>query len=180
MAASASFAQGNDNLLPDFVTSQLGGSSGLVSTGIGYNLFGSKARVSGHYGVVLQKPGSLMSILSTKIFYQPVSLTVWNRLKLNPCDIGVAGIFNTASKVIREASEVRYPDEAWWKNRWQLELALQPSFTYEFPKDCFFHSMTGFFEFNINQAYITQSLRDDTSLQLRNTVKLGMGTRIVF
>lgn len=143
-------------------------------------MFGTKARISGHYGVVPRNAGGLLSILSTKIFLHPVELTIWNRLKLNPVDFGLVGTFNTANKTIREQSEVRYPNEFWWRNSSQLEGAIQPSFTYEFPKDCFLYSMTGFVEINVNQSYIRQSLRDDEVIRFRNAIKIGMGTRIVF
>src|SRR6186713_909279 len=83
-----------DWAIPDFATVQNGGSTGLVSTGLGYDVLKSHARLSAHYGIVPLRHGGMINVVSMKMFFKTATLSVWNRVHFNPFDIGVMGAYH--------------------------------------------------------------------------------------
>jgi hypothetical protein len=167
--------------IPDFIAMQVGGSTGYVSTGFGYTALKAKARFSAHYGIVPESKGRVINIVAAKMFYRPASITVWNRVRLNPFDIGLIGSYhfgNTRHTASHE--EQRDVDISWWQSTWRVDMAMESSLTFDFPKKCFVHSITGLIDVTTNEVYFIRTIRNGNTLSLPNMIMIGMGTRISF
>jgi hypothetical protein len=178
---SSAFSQKKIRGIPDFIVMQAGGSTGYLSTGFGYTAFKSKVRLSAHYGIVPEKTGRVINIAAVKFFYRPTTSTVWNRVRLNPFDIGLIGSYNVGNaRNISSLEENHLINYDWWQPTWRLDMAMESSLTYEFPKNCFFHSITGLVEFTTNEIYLIHTLRNGNPLRFQDAIIFGLGTRIKF
>ena len=164
--------------VPDFVSVQFAGSIGYLSTGAGYNIIPSRARLSFHYGIVPEKKG-VLNVVSTKFFFRPSTITIWNRVRLNPADVGVIASFNYIG---RNSSTVGESDikESWWSPQFRVGAGIETSVTYEFPKNYPLHSITGYLEFNTNELYFLRHIVKSEAVHLRNLIIIGTGTRLTF
>jgi hypothetical protein len=174
-------ASAQDKLLPDFGIVQFSGSLGQYSTGLGYNIFKSRTRVSAHYGVVYENSHRRFQVVSTKFFYRPLTMTVWHRVKFSPADIGVitSYVFGNAdpSEAITEQDKLK---NEWWKPGIEAHVALENSVTYEFKKGQRFKSITGYLEVNTNEAYFVNFIRNTRYTSLWDILKFGTGVRLAF
>ncbi len=168
-------------ILPDFVGTQLSGSLGEYSVGLGYYAFKTKTRVSGHYGFVPQRSGSALHVASIKFFFRPITMTVWNRVKWSPVDFGVI-----ASYVAGKTSLETPPDEvskiksAWWRHGLDARVALENVVTYEFKEGQRFKSVSGYLEVNTNEPHFLNFIRDTRNSSLWEILKFGTGVRLTF
>jgi hypothetical protein len=177
----SAFSQKINRRIPDFIVMQAGGSTGYLSTGFGYTALKSKVRLSAHYGIVPEKTGKVISIAAAKIFYRPATTTVWNRLRLNPFDVGLIGSYNFGNaRNISSLEKSHLISYDWWQPTWRIDMAMESSLTYEFPKNCFFHSITGLVELTTNEIYFIHTLENGNTLRLRDAIIFGLGTRIKF
>lgn len=174
-----SFSQKKNWAVPDFGVAQYAGSIGYFSIGAGYDVFKSNARFSMHYGIVPKNVGGELNVISAKVFFKPASFTVWNRVKLNPFDVGVMGSYHYGDKFDEqwpEGSKGYY----WWHPALRLHLAMESSLTYIFPKDHRLKSITGYFEFNTNELYFISYIQNTHTIRFWDIVKIGTGCRINF
>jgi hypothetical protein len=167
--------------VPDFGVVQYAGSIGYFSGGLGYNVLKSKARFSIHYGFVPVNRGGPLQVLSTKLIFVPVRLTIWNRVRMNPFDIGLMASYHYGSKM-----ETRWPEGVhpkgyyWWHPALRGHLVMESSVTYEFKKDQRFTSITGYVEFNTNELYFLSFVQNINSVKITDVVKVGTGVRLNF
>jgi hypothetical protein len=174
-------AQRKYSAIPDFVTVQYAGSIGYFSAGVGYHVFKNKARFSTHYGVVPVNKGGHLNVVSTKFFFKPITLTIWNRVRMNPIDIGLMGSFHFGDEF-----ETRWPEGVhpkgyyWWHPALRAHLAMESSVTYEFKKGHRLTSVTGYIEFNTNELYFVSFIQNMETVSLWDIVKIGTGARITF
>jgi hypothetical protein len=167
--------------IPDFITMHVGGSTGYISTGFGYTALNSKARFSAHYGIVPESKGRVINIIAAKMFYRPGSITVWNRVRLNPFDVGLIGSYHFGNTLHVSGLEgERAVDYTWWQSTWRVDMAMESSLTFEFPKKCFVHSITGLIDITTNEVYLIRTIRSGDTLHFPNMIMVGMGTRISF
>jgi hypothetical protein len=179
LAGSFSYGQHAYRAFPHFVVTQFEGSSGALSLGFGYNVFKGKARASIQYGVV-PKDNVSISVLSAKFFVRPVTLTIWNRIRMNPVDFGVISSFNYGSSFKNKQDA---PDPAisyWWQPAFRNHFGMESSMTYQFPKDHTLRSITGYIEFNTNELYFVSFIRNLDEVRFQDVVKIGTGARISF
>jgi hypothetical protein len=180
-ASFSAFSQKKDKLVPDFIVIQGEGSIGFVSAGIGYNLLESKARFSTHFGIVPEKGGGSFNVISAKLYFKPATFTIWNRVRLNPFDIGIMGSYHYGQKAGETWSEESYPrGYYWWHQDFRLHLGMESSVTYEFKKGHTFHSITGYVEFNTNETYFINFVRHIDTVSVWDIVRVGTGARIYF
>ncbi len=166
---------------PNFATVQYAGSTGYVSAGIGYNLLNNKARLSGHFGTVPLTQGGAIHIISTKLMFNPTTLTVWNRVKMRPVDLGLLTSYNIANKVVTGTLQGREPvGYYWWNPAFRIHMAMESSVTYEFKKGHPVRAVTGFVEFNTNERYFATFVRNIRTISVWDVVKVGTGARISF
>jgi hypothetical protein len=179
--SASTFGQKANRAFPDFAVVQLAGSIGTVSAGFGYNVFKSRARVSTHFGISPEKGVGTLNVISTKFFYKPVTLTIWNRLRMNPVDFGFIGSYSFGARHNGGLPETNLPaDYYWWNPAFRAHLGMESSITFEFPKECSLHSATSYVEINTNEFYFISFLQNSHALRVQNIVKLGMGTRLTF
>jgi hypothetical protein len=175
------FGQRAQWAVPDFAVIQYAGSIGYFSAGMGYDVFKSKARFSTHFGMVPRNRGGQLNIISMKLFFKPVTLTIWNRVRLNPFDIGLMSSFHYGDNF-----ETRWPEGVhpkgyyWWQPALRFHVAMENSVTYEFKKDHRFKSVTAYLEFNTNELYLVSFAQNIHSIGLEDIVKIGTGARINF
>lgn len=169
------------NLVPDFGVVQYAGSIGYFSAGIGYNVFKSKARFSTHYGLVPVNQGGKLNIISAKLFFKPVTMTIWNRVRMNPFDVGIMASYNYGDNFESKWPEGVHPKGYyWWHPALRGHLAMESSVTYEFKKGHQFTSITGYVEFNTNELYFVSFIKNTRTVSLWDVVKIGTGARINF
>ncbi len=174
-------AQHINQLIPDFATLQYAGSIGYLSAGAGYDVFESKARFSTHFGVVPVRTGGQLNVVSIKFFYKPITLTVWNRVRMNPIDIGIMASYHYGNKFETHGLEGEYPKGYyWWHPAFRTHLAIENSVTYEFKKGHRFTSITGYIEFNTNELYFISFIRNMRIVSLWDVIKIGTGARLTF
>ena len=178
---SAKAQQKSNWAVPDFVVVQHAGSIGFISAGVGYDVFESKARFSTHFGTVPLNRGGLLNVVSVKLFFKPTTLTVWNRVKMNPFDVGIMGSYHYGDNF-----ESRWPEGVhpkgyyWWHPALRAHLGMESSVTYEFKKGQAFKSITGYFEFNTNELYFVSFIQNFKTVSLWDVVKIGTGARLHF
>jgi hypothetical protein len=178
---SASAQEKANWAVPDFFVVQHAGSIGFFSAGVGYDVFKSNARFSTHFGTVPLNRGGMLNVVSAKLFFKPVTLTVWNRVKMNPVDVGIMGSYHYGDNF-----ETRWPEGVhpkgyyWWHPALRAHLAMQSAVTYEFKKGHSFKSVTGYIEFNTNELYFVSFVQNIKTISLWDIVKLGTGARIHF
>jgi hypothetical protein len=181
IASFAAKSQQKKSLLPEFATLQYAGSIGYASAGVGYNVLKSKARFSLHYGFVPPNQGGTLNVISTKLFFKPAAFTIWNRVRLNPFDVGIMASYHYGDNF-----ETRWPEGLrkrnyyWWHPALRAHLAMESSVTYEFKKGHRFTSATGYVEFNTNELYFISFVQNARSVSLWDIVKLGTGFRLTF
>jgi hypothetical protein len=174
-------SQRSNWVVPDFVTMQYAGSIGYFSAGVGYNVFKNKARFSTHYGIVPENRGGYLNVVSTKLFFKPTTLTIWNRVRMNPIDVGLMGSFHFGDEF-----ETRWPEGVhpkgyyWWHPALRAHLAMESSVTYEFRKGHRLTSVTGYVEFNTNELYFVSFIQNIDTVSLWDIVKIGTGARLNF
>jgi hypothetical protein len=174
-------AQRADWAVPDFAVVQYAGSIGYFSAGVGYDVFKTKARFSTHFGMVPKNRGGTLNIISTKLIFKPVNLTIWNRVRFNPFDVGLMASFHYGDNF-----ETRWPEGVhpkgyyWWQPALRFHLAMENSVTYEFKKGHRLTSITGYIEFNTNELYFISFIQNIKSVGLGDIIKLGTGARINF
>jgi hypothetical protein len=167
--------------VPDFGVVQYAGSIGYFSAGMGYNVFKSKGRFSAHYGFVPANQGGQLQVLSSKLIFVPVRLTIWNRVRMNPFDIGLMASYHYGNKM-----ETRWPEGVhpkgyyWWHPALRGHLVMESSVTYEFKKGQRFTSVTGYVEFNTNELYFLSFVQNIHSVNVTDIVKVGTGVRLNF
>lgn len=167
--------------IPDFVVVQYAGSIGYFSGGLGYNIIKSKARLSAHYGFVPANRGGELQVVSAKLIFVPTRITIWNRVRMNPFDLGVMASYHYGDKM-----ETRWPEGVhpkgyyWWHPALRGHLVMESSVTYEFKKGQRFHSVTGYVEFNTNELYFVSFLQNLQTVEIADIVKLGTGVRLQF
>jgi hypothetical protein len=175
------YSQRSNWAVPDFATVQYAGSIGYFSAGAGYNVFKSKARFSTHFGFVPENRGGQLNIVSLKFFYKPTTLTIWNRVRLNPIDVGVMGSYHYGDKF-----ETRWPEGVhpkgyyWWHPALRAHLGMESSVTYEFRKGHSLTSATGYIEFNTNELYFISFIQNIKTVSFWDIVKIGTGIRVHF
>lgn len=174
-------AQQSHWTVPDFAVAQYAGSIGYFSAGIGYNVFKSRARFSTHFGHVPRSRGGKLNIVAAKLFFKPMTLTVWNRVRMNPIDIGLMGSYNYG-----DGFETRWPEGAhprgyyWWNPALRAHFAMETSVTYEFRKGHSLRAITGYIEYNSNELYFVSFIQNINTVRLSDIVKVGTGVRIFF
>jgi hypothetical protein len=167
--------------VPDFAVVQYAGSIGYFSGGLGYNVFKSKARFSTHYGFVPLNRGGKFQVLSAKLIFIPTRLTIWNRVRMNPFDLGLMASYHYGDNM-----ETRWPEGVhpkgyyWWHPALRGHLVMESSVTYEFPKGHRFTSITGYVEFNTNELYFISFVQNIETVKIADVVKLGTGVRLNF
>ncbi len=172
--------QEQKGLIPDFATVQYAGSIGYFSAGVGYNIFKSKARFSTHFGMVPPNKGGHLNILSAKLFFKPATFTIWNRVRMNPFDIGIMASYHYGDNF-----QTRWPENIprnyyWWHPALRAHLAMESSVTYEFRKDQRLTSITGYIEFNTNELYFLSFVQNVKTISFWDIVKIGTGVRMNF
>lgn len=169
------------SLLPDFAVVQYAGSVGYLSAGVGYNILKSKARFSTHFGIVPPNRGGALNIVSAKLFFKPATFTIWNRVRMNPFDIGVMGSYHYGDNFEEKWPEgVHRKGYYWWHPAFRTHLGMESSVTYEFKKGHSFHSATGYIEFNTNELYAISFIQNIDTVSFWDIVKVGTGFRISF
>lgn len=167
--------------IPDFFVIQHAGSIGFFSAGVGYDVFESKGRFSTHFGTVPFNRGGTLNVLSTKLFFKPTTITVWNRVKFNPVDVGVIASYHYGDDF-----ESRWPEGVhpkgyyWWHPALRAHLGMESSLTYECKKDHAFHAVTGYIEFNTNELYFISFVQNMKTVRVWDIIKIGAGARIHF
>ena len=167
--------------VPDFFVIQHAGSIGFFSAGVGYDVFKSNARFSTHFGTVPFNRGGTLNVLSTKLFYKPTTITVWNRVKFNPVDFGIMASYHYGDDF-----ESRWPEGVhpkgyyWWHPALRVHLGMESALTYECKKGHAFESVTGYIEFNTNELYMVSFVQNMKSVSVWDVVKIGAGARIHF
>jgi hypothetical protein len=181
LISASTFGQRKNWAVPDFGVMQYAGSIGTFSVGAGYDVFNSKARFSMHYGTVPKALGGPINIFALKLFCKPASFTVWNRVKMNPFDVGITTSFNYGDNF-----EERWPEGVhprgyyWWNPSLRLHIGMESSVTYRFPKDHRLRSITGYYEFNTNELYFVSFIKNTSTVSFWDIVKIGTGVRINF
>lgn len=167
--------------IPDFGAIQIAGSIGDYSAGLGYDVFKSKARFSTHFGVVPLNNGSLLHVVSTKLFFRPASVTVWNRVHMNLVDVGLMASYSFGGDRDSWGPEGKVSKGYyWWNPALRAHLGMESSVTYEFRKNHRLRSVTGYVEFNTNEIYFIRFLKDIKTVSLWDIVKIGTGVRVYF
>jgi hypothetical protein len=167
--------------VPDFAVVQYAGSIGYFSAGMGYNVFKSRARLSTHFGMVPESRGGRLNVASVKLFFNPTTLTVWNRVRMNPIDVGLIGSYNYG-----ESFETKWPEGVhpkgyyWWNPALRAHLGIESSVTYEFRKGHSLRAITGYIEYNSNDLYLISFIQNIKTVRLWDIIKLGTGVRIHF
>jgi hypothetical protein len=167
--------------VPDFFVIQHAGSIGFFSAGVGYDVFNSKGRFSSHFGTVPFNRGGTLNIVSLKLFFKPTTLTVWNRVKFNPVDIGLMTSYHYGNDF-----ESRWPEGVhpkgyyWWHPALRAHLGMESSVTYEFKKGHSFKHVTGYLEFNTNELYFVSFIQNVRTVKIGDIIKIGAGARIHF
>jgi hypothetical protein len=168
-------------VLPDFAVMQYAGSIGYFSGGFGYNVFKSKARFSMHYGYIPLNRGGELQVVAAKLIFIPASITVWNRVKMNPVDVGIMGSYHYGDKMEARWPEGVYPKGYyWWYPALRAHLLMESSVTYEFKKGQRFTSVTGYVEWNTNELYFVSFVQNLRAVRLEDIVKVGTGVRLRF
>lgn len=182
LSYSSTVAQDKEHwAVPDFFVIQHAGSIGFFSAGIGFDVFDSKGRFSTHFGTVPFNRGGIVNVLSTKLFFKPVTTTVWNRVKFNPIDIGVIGSYHYGDDLEANWPEGVHPKGYyWWHPSLRAHLAIESSVTYECRKGHAFKSVTGYLELNTNELYLISYFQNIRSLRPWDIIKIGAGARIHF
>jgi hypothetical protein len=177
----SSQSQEKNKWAPDFVVVQGAGSIGLVSAGFGYNLIKSKARFSAHYGIVPQSHSGILNVVSTKLYFRPARFTIWNRVRMNPFDIGIMGSYHFGGRLEEEKPEGVRPRGYYWSHpAFRTHLGMESSVTYEFRKGKSLHSATGYIEFNTNEQYFISFVKNIKTISLWDIVTVGTGVRVYF
>jgi hypothetical protein len=167
--------------VPDFFVIQHAGSIGFFSAGVGYDVFDSKARFSTHFGTVPINRGGTLNVVSAKFFFKPTTLTVWNRVKFNPVDVGIMGSFHYGDDFETHWPEGIHPKGYyWWHPALRAHIGMESSLTYECKKGHAFKSLTGYIEFNTNELYLISFIQNAQTLSAWDIIKLGAGARIHF
>jgi len=179
LAGTFCYGQHTYRVFPHFIVTQFEGSSGTLSLGFGYNIFKGKARVSAQYGVVPKNNASI-SIISSKFFVRPVTLTIWNRIRMNPVDFGVISSFQYGNSFKTKPGTSDPVRSYWWRPGFQNHFGMESSMTYWFPKDNTLRAITGFIEFNTNEFYFLSFIKNLDEVRIRDVVMIGTGARISF
>lgn len=166
--------------IPDFATFQHEGSIGFVSTGLGYDVLKSNARFSTHFGIVPLKHGGMVNVVSMKLFFKTATLTVWNRLRLNPFDVGVMGSFHYGDFEAQSPDGLRSKGYYWWHPALRAHLGMESSLSFHFKKDHPLQSVTAYIEFNTNERYFISFIQNIKTVSVWDVVKIGTGGRIHF
>ncbi len=174
------FSQKVKSALPDFAIIQYAGSIGHISGGIGYDVFKSRGRFSTHFGWVPLGAGGTRNVISARLMFEPITLTVWNRVYMNPIDVGVMASFNYGDDLQSRRTELRSDDYSWWHPAIRTHVVLENAVTYQFKKEKRFHSVTGYIEVNTNEYYFITFIRNLNSVRLTDIIKLGTGVRLAF
>lgn len=176
-----SLAQQKRWALPDFGAVQYAGSIGYFSAGLGYDVFKSNARFSTHFGVVPENRGGTLNIISAKLLFNPTTIMLWRRVRLNPVDIGVMGSFHYGDNF-----ETRWPEGVhpkgyyWWHPALRTHLVIENCLTYIFKKGRRFSSFSVYLEFNTNELYFISFIQNLRTVRLGDIIKLGTGVRLNF
>lgn len=168
-------------LAPDFMTLQYAGSIGLASVGLGYEVFRAKTRASLHFGTVPASHGGPLSIITGKFLMVPWVIPAGENFRFNPCDIGVMISHHSG-----ENFKVNVPDYLsgrnyyWWHTALRAHLAVESSVSVRMEQDRFFRKITLYAELNTNDLYIVSFFSNASTLNVRDLVKAGIGTRFRF
>jgi hypothetical protein len=168
-------------IIPDFAVVQAAGSIGSVSAGVGYNVFKSHARLSTHFGTVPAVFGGPYQVVSAKLFFKPVTLTIWNRVRMNPVDFGLMASYHFGrnfEKQWPEDSQIR--EYFWWHPAFRTHVAMESSVTYEFKKGRALTLVSGYVELNTNELYFLDYLRNRERMRFGDIIKIGTGVRVHF
>jgi hypothetical protein len=177
----AASGQEHKKLVPDFGVVQYAGSIGYVSAGFGYDILKSKARFSTHFGIVPENLGGTLGIISAKLYFKPATITIRNRLRMNPFDIGIMGSYTYGRNLEARWPEGVYPKGYyWWNPALRAHLGMESSLTYEFKKDHCLHSISGYVEFNTNELYFVSFIQNIHTVSFWDIVKIGIGGRVYF
>lgn len=168
-------------ILPDFGVVQYAGINGKVSMGIGYDILKSQARFSTHFGIIPANSGGTLNVVSAKLYFKTASFTVWNRVRINPFDIGIMGSYFYGNKFEEKWPEGVHPKGYyWWNPAFQMHFGMESAVTYEFKKGHRLRAATGYIEFNTNELYFVSFIQNFKAVSLRDIVKVGTGVRVHF
>jgi hypothetical protein len=179
--ACTTLAQSQKRLLPDFGVVQYAGSIGYFSAGFGYTFLKENARFSAHFGTVPENRGGTLSVISTKLYFKPATFTVWNRVRLNPFDIGVMASYHYGDNFQEKWPEGVHPKGYyWWHPAFRTHLGMESSLSYEFKKGHSLRSITGYVEFNTNELYFVSFIKNVDAVSFWDIIKVGTGVRVFF
>ena len=174
-------AQNRNGALPDFAVVQYAGSIGYFSLGTGYDIFKSRWRVSAHYGTVPSARGGPLHIITGKLFYEPLSVSVSEQVVFNPVDLGLMVSYHTGDNFKLSVPDYFSTDNYyWWHTSMRVHLAMETSLSVNFTRQRTFRALTGYIEFNTNDLYVISYIQNTSSLQFFELIKIGTGLRISF
>jgi hypothetical protein len=180
-AFSSLKGQSRNRLLPDFGVVQYAGSIGYASAGFGYTFLKENARFSAHFGVVPKNRGGMLNVISAKLYFKPATFTIWNRVRMNPFDIGVMASYHYGDNFEEKWPEGVHPKGYyWWHPAFRTHLGMESSVSYEFKKGHSLRSITGYVEFNTNELYFVSFIKNIETVSFWDIVKVGTGARIYF
>lgn len=179
-AIGVSEAQPRHTLLPDYVNIQHAGSVGWLSVGIDYDILKGKGRLGGRFGTVPKSLGGPLRLVSTSLFYEPLTVPLSSRLVLNPVDVGVKMSYHFGDQFYT-ALPSRYPEGYyWWKSALRFHLATQTALTWKLSNQHKIKSVTGYVELNTNELYLVSYIQNARSLRPSEIIKAGLGVRLKF
>lgn len=169
------------NITPDFASVQYAGSIGYLSIGAGYNIFKDKGRVSGHFGMVPENRGGHLDIIAVKLFYTPKVVQVFERVVINPADVGLMVSYHFGDNFKLNVPNYFSDDNYyWWHTAMRIHLAIESSASLDLGSEGIFRALTAYLEFNTNDLYVVSFVNNPRSLALHELVKLGAGLRFIF
>jgi hypothetical protein len=179
-STGVAIAQSRHTLLPDYVNIQHAGSVGWLSVGIDYDLFKGKGRLGGRFGTVPKSLGGPLQLVSTSLFYVPLTVPLSSRLVLNPVDVGFKMSYHFGEQFYT-ALPSRYPEGYyWWKSALRFHLATQTALTWKLRDPNKIKSVTGYVELNTNELYLVSYIQNARTLRPSEIIKAGIGVRLKF
>jgi hypothetical protein len=166
-------------LIPDDVNLQYGGSIGYLSGGVGYYFLNEKTTVSLHYGFVPKSKGGPINILTPKFAYRPFDVKISDNLRWHPINPTVFVSYTLGRNFDKEFDPDQYPDGYYW---WSTALKAHLGFSTEVKilgnSKAGIKAVSLYAETNTNDLYAVSWFENRTTTPITKIFFMGYGVRL--
>jgi hypothetical protein len=166
---------------PDHVLLQYAGSIGLVSGGIGYDIFRKKGKLDFMFGYTpAYNSSSSLKSLTIKATTHPLRVTTKRAITIAPLNIGMYLTYTPGRKYSSDLP-AWYPDGYyWWSEALRLNIFLGGNATFAINRIRKEHRLSPYYEIGTNEVKLVSYIQNRHALDLMDILHGSVGLRYHF